>query len=176
MEILIIGGVLVVIMVIVSTQIKKAAARAFEEEVIETDDFSIIKPAGLMNPIRDDSPYVFEAYSKEYGDKNERNIWRAQVYLTVDRNLDFTEAGKKAKSEADKILSEEIVKDAPAGQKIQLLEGEKIEDNVTFYLFYKIVESKKQRKTYSLQVKILKAFQDEFLDRVEKMSRSFHLK
>jgi hypothetical protein len=176
MEILIIGGVLVVIMVIISTQIKKAAARAFEKEVIETEDFTIIKPAGLMNPIRNDSPYAFEAYSKEYGDKNERNIWRAQAYLTVDRNLNFTEASKKAKSETDKILSEEMVKDAPASQKIQLLEGEKIEDNVAFCLFYKIVESKKQRKTYSLRVKVLKAFQDEYLSRVEEMSRSFQLK
>ena len=52
MEILIIGGVLVVIMVIISTQIKKAAASAFEREVIETDDFRIVKPSGLMNPIR----------------------------------------------------------------------------------------------------------------------------
>lgn len=176
MEILIIGGILVVIMVIVSTQIKKAAARAFEAEVIETDDFKIVKPAGLMNPIRDVSEYAFEAYSKEYGEKKERNIWRAQVYLTVSEGLNFTPISENAKAEADKILLEEIVKDAPAGQKIQLLKGEKVEDNVSFYVFHKIVESKKQKKTFDLQVKILKAFQDDYLGRVEEMSNSFRLK
>ncbi len=165
-----------VIMVIVSTQIKKSAARAFEAEIIETDDFRIVKPTGLMNPIRPVSEYAFEAYSKEYGEKKERNIWRAQVYLTISEGLNFIQVGENAKSETDKILSEEIAKDAPAGQKIRLLEGEKIEDDVSFYVFHKIVESKKQQKVYDLQVKILKAFQDEYLSRVEEMSNSFRLK
>ena len=164
------------IMVIISTQIKKSAARAFEQEIIETDDFSIIKPLSLMNPLRDVSEYAFEAYSKEYGEKKERNIWKAQVYLTVSKGLNFTQVSENAKSETDKILSEEVVKDAPAGQKIRLLEGEKMEDNASFYVFHKIVESKKQQKTYNLQVKILKAFQDEYLGRVEEMSNSFCLK
>ncbi len=176
MEILIIGGFLVVIMVIVSTQIKRAAARAFEKEIIETDDFKIVKPAGLMNPIRSDSEYAFEAYSKEYGEKKERNIWRAQVYLTVSEGLNFSRASENARLETDKILSEEVVKDAPAGQKIRLLKSEKIEDKVSFYVFHKIVESEKQQKTFDLQVKILKAFQDEYLSRVEEMSNSFRLK
>ena len=176
MEILIIGGVLVVIMVIVSTQIKKAASRAFEEEAIETEDFAMIKPAGLMNPLRDASIYAFEAYSKDYGEKNERNVWKAQVYLTVENDLNFLQASNKAKAEAGEILSEETVKNAPEGQRIQLLEGEKTEDNISFYVFYKIVESKKQRKTYSLQAKILKAFQEEYLSRIERMSDSFRLK
>lgn len=176
MEILIIGGVLVVIMVIVSTQIKKAAARAFDEEVVETDEFTIIKPAGLMTPLRGASAYAFEAYSKDYGDKNERNIWRAQVYLTVEDGLNFSQASDKDKAEAGEISSEETVKDAPAGQKIRLLEGEITEDNISFYVFYKIVESSKQRKTYSLQAKILKAFQDDYSGKIEQMSDSFRLK
>lgn len=164
------------IMVIVSTQIKKSAARAFEEEIIETDEFSIIKPSGLMNPIRDVSEYAFEAYSKEFGEKKERNIWRAQVYLTVSEGLNFIQVGENAKSEADKILSEEILKDAPAGQKIRLLESEETENNASFYVFHKIVENEKQRKIYDLQVKILKGFQDEYSSRVEEMLNSFRLK
>ncbi len=176
MEILIIGGVLVVIMVIISTQIKKSAAQAFEREIIETDDFSIVKPAGLMNPIRDASAYAFEAYSKEYGEKKERNIWRAQVYLTVSEDLNFASVGKNAKSEADKILSEKVGTDAPEGQKIRLLESEKTEDDTSFYVFHKIVESEIQQKVYDLQIKILKSFRDEYLGRVEEMLNSFCLK
>lgn len=164
------------IMVIISTQIKRSAARAFEREIIETNDFQIVKPSGLMTPIRDVSEYAFEAYSKEYGEKKERNIWRAQVYLTVSEGLNFTKVSENAKAEADTILSEEIVKDAPAGQKIRLLESEKIEDNVSFYVFHKIIESKKQQKIYDLQIRILKAFQEEYLGKVEEMSNSFRLK
>jgi len=176
MEILIIGGVLVVIMVIISTNIKKSAARAFEMEIIETDDFRIVKPTGLMSPIRDASEYAFEAYSKDYGEKKERNIWRAQVYLTVSEGLNFVQVGENAKSEADKILSEKIEIDAPEGQKIRLIEGEKIEDNASFYVFHKIVESEKQQKIYDLQIKILKAFRDEFTGRVDEIMNSFRLK
>ncbi len=175
MEILIIGGVLVLIMVIVSTQIKKAAATAFEKEVVETDDFRIVKPSGLMNPIRDASEYAFEAYSKDYGEKKERNIWQAQVYLTVSKDLNFVQVCKNAKSKGN-ILSEKFEKDAPAGQKIRLLESEESENNVSFYVFHKIGESDKQQQVYDLQIKILKGFRDVYAERVDEILNSFHLK
>ena len=163
------------IMVIVSTQIKKAAATAFEREVVETDEFRIVKPLGLMNPIRDTSEYAFEAYSKDYGDKKERNIWQAQVYLTVDDDLNFAQICKNAKSKGN-ILSEKFETDAPAGQKIRLLEIEEIEKYVSFYVFRKIVESEKQQKVYDLQIKILKAFRDVYAERVDEILNNFHLK
>ena len=176
MEILIIGGVLVLIMVIVSTQIKKSAARAFEREIIETDDFSLVKPAGLMNPIRPVSEYAFEAYSKDFGEKKERNIWQAQVYLTVSKGVNFAQVCKNAKSKADKILSEKFETDAPAGQKTRLLESEEIEKDASFYVFRKIVESEKQQKVYDLQIKILKAFRDIYEGSVDEILNSFRLK
>ena len=43
MEILIIGGILVIIMAAVSTAIKKNAATAYEAETIEKEEFSIEK-------------------------------------------------------------------------------------------------------------------------------------
>ena len=175
MEILIIGGVLVLIMVIVSTQIKKSAAIAFEREVVETDDFRIVKSSGLMNPIRDTSEYAFEAYSKDYGEKKERNIWQAQVYLTVSKDLNFAQVCKNAKSKGN-ILSEKFETDAPAGQKIRLLESEESENNVSFYVFRKIVESDKQQKVYDFQIKILKGFRDVYAERVDEILNSFHLK
>ncbi len=176
MEILIIGVVLVVIMVIVSTKIKNSAARAFEPEIIETDEFSLVKPTGLVNPIRDASEYAFEAYSRDYGEKNERNIWQAQVYLTVSEDLNFKQVCKKVKSESDKVLSEKYGTDTPENQKIQLLETEKSEGDSSFYIFHKIVESFGQKKVYDLQIKILQAFRDDYKKRVDEMLNSFRLK
>ena len=175
MEILIIGGVVVLIMVIVSTQIKKSAARAFEREIIETDDFRIVKPSGLMNPIRSVSEYAFEAYSKDYGEKKERNIWQAQVYLTVSKDLNFVQVCKNAKLKG-KILSKKFETDASAGQKIRLLESEESGKDASFYVFQKIVESEKQQKVYDLQIKILKAFRDVYAERVDEILNNFHLK
>ena len=77
MELLIPGLLLVALMVYASTKIKKAAAAAYEPESIETDRFAITKPEGMINPVNDDSPYLFEAYTKDFGvddQKNERQV------------------------------------------------------------------------------------------------------
>ncbi len=176
MEILIIGGIFVALMVVISTKIKKNAAKAFERESIETEDFRIIKPEGFINPIRDDSKFAFEAYSKEFGEKDERNIWKAQVYLTVSAGLTFAAVCKNAKQETGEILSENFLKDAPEGEKICLIESEKAEREVVFYEFRKIVESRKQQKTYDLKISILKAFRDDYVSKVNELMNSFQLK
>ncbi len=176
MEILIIGGVLVLIMVIVSTQIKKSAAQAFESEVIETENFRIVKPDGFIHPIRDKSAFVFEAFTKDFGEKGERNIWKAQAYLTVSDGLNFASECKKAKSKTGRILSEKIVKDAPVAGKICLLESEKTENDIAFTEFHKIIESRKQRKTYDLRITVLQSFRAELIGKVDELISSFQLK
>ena len=176
MEILIIGGVLVVIMVIVSTQIKKSAARAFEPEVVETADFRIVKPFGFMHPLRDDSEYEFEAYSKDFGERNESNIWRAQVCLTASAERNFAVICELARKQNDVILSEKTLENAPDDEKICLIESEKTDNEIEFYEFRKIVESRKQSKTYDLQILVLKSFRAEYSDRIDELTNSFRLK
>lgn len=176
MEIFIVGGIVVVIMVIVSTQIKKSAARAFEREIIETEDFAIVKPEGFINPLREDSKYAFEAYSKEFGENDERNTWRAQIYLTVAAGLKIAAICEAAKLESDKILSEKILKNSISDEKICLIESEKIEEEIEFYEFRKIVESENKQKTYDLRISVLKSFRDQFSDRINELENSFRLK
>lgn len=176
MEILIIGGILVLIMVVVSTQIKKSAARAFEREIIETDNFRIVKPEGFINPIRERSAYLFEAYTKDFGEKSERNIWKAQAYLTVSENSNFASECKNAKNKTETILSEKIDKDATAAGKICLLESEKVEKEFRFNEFHKIVESKKQRRIYDLRIMVLHSFREELIGRIDEMINSFQVK
>lgn len=176
MEILIIGGVLVALMIFVSTKIKKSAAQAFESEVIEKENFRLVKPDGFIHPLREDSDYVFEAYSKEFGEKNERNIWRAQIYISVLEGLNFNSACKIIKKEDGKILSEKVLKDTADGEKVCLIEKEISKDDTAFFEFQKIIESRKQQRIYNLKILVLKPFRQEFEEKVDELISSFQLK
>ena len=103
MEILILGILIVALMVFVSTKIKKNAAQAFEREIIETEEFSLIKPEGLLHPLRDNSEFAFEAYSKEFGDEDLRNFWRANAELLVHDGKSLKTVCAEIKNFADEI-------------------------------------------------------------------------
>ena len=175
MEILIIGGVLVALMVLISTKIKKSAAQAFESEIIEGDGFRLVKPAGFIHPLRDVSDFAFEAYSKEFGEKSERNVWKAQIYVTASEGLNLVSIRKNIKQETGKILSEKVLKDTGDGQKICLFEKETSNDDAAFFEFRKIVESRKQNRTFDLKILILKSFRAEFVGRVDEFINNFQL-
>ena len=173
MEILIVGVVIVALMAYVSTKIKKSAAEAFEPEKIETEDFVIDKPEGFINPLNDNTPFAFEAYTKGLGE-NEAKIFRqAHARLRVISNSDFQTVCKNAKSAAGDITSKNFVEDAPDGQKIFVIEGRKTEGEVEFYNLWKIVESSPRRKIYELQISVLETFRVDFEDKANEMIESF---
>jgi hypothetical protein len=68
MELLIPGLALVALMVYASTRLKKATALALEPEQIETEHFSISKPAGFINVVSPDNGLLLQAYTKEFAD------------------------------------------------------------------------------------------------------------
>ena len=175
MEILIIGGIVVALMVLVSTKIKKNAAQAFESEIIETENFRLVKPAGFIHPLRDVTDYAFEAYSKEFGEKGQRNIWRAQAYITVSDGLNFNTERKNSKQKEDKILLDTVLKDAAEGEKICLMEKETSDDGSKYFEYRKIIESRKHQKTYNLKILVLAAFKDDFSGRAAELVNSFQL-
>lgn len=82
MELLIPGLILVALMVYASTRIKRSAAKAYEQEAIETDGFRLVKPEGYLNPLRDRSDYLFEAYSKEFGREEADKLNESAIYIT----------------------------------------------------------------------------------------------
>lgn len=175
MEILIIGGIVVALMVLVSTRIKKSAAQAYGSEIIETGEFRLIKPAGFVHPLRDVSDYAFEAYSKEFGEKNQRDVWRAQAYMTVSEGLNLNAERKNSKGKDDKILSDKVLKDAVDGEKVCLIEKETLNDGSKYFEYRKIIESRKQQKTYNLKILVLVSFKDEFKSRIDELVGSFQL-
>src|SRR5687768_214257 len=91
MELLIPGLILVALMVYVSTRIKKSAARAYEVETVDTPEFHIEKPDGMLNPLNDQSPYAFEAYSRDFGRDGNGNIRQLAADLCVIENASAAE-------------------------------------------------------------------------------------
>jgi hypothetical protein len=82
MEIWIVGGIIVALMIYASTKIKKAAASAYEREVIEAEDFAIVKPEGFISLV--DSAFAFEAQSKEFGESEAaEDLYRARAWIAV---------------------------------------------------------------------------------------------
>jgi len=176
MEIFIVGLVVVALMVYASTKIKKTAAAAFEREEIETEDFRLIKPEGYIHPFKENSPLAFEAYTKDFGFEEAKDFRRSRATLNVISNADFETVCKNAKKTADKITSKKFVEDAPAGQKIFLLENEKSENGVKFFTFWKIVESRTRRKIYQFQVSVLEEYREELAEAAGEMVGSFAVK
>ena len=175
MEILIVGVVIVALMAYASTKIKKSAAQAFEREEIETEKFSITKPAGFIHPLNDESAFAFEAYSKDLGTNAARNIRRARATLRVVSNVEFQTVCRDSKKSAGVITSKKFVEDAPDG-KIFLFESEKTENEVKIFSFWKIVEGNEPRRIYELEVAVLEDYLEEFAGKAGEMIDSFAVK
>jgi hypothetical protein len=174
MEIFIVGLAVVALMVYVSTKIKKSAAAAYEPETVETEEFKVYKPEGFIHPLNDDSGFAFVANSKEWG-KNEASKFRqAKAAVQLISNSDFKTVCEKAKKSVGKIVSKRYVENAPAGQRIFLLEGETFEETVKIMTFWKIVENK--QKIYELKAAVIEAYAEDFGDRINALTESFTVK
>ena len=106
MEILILGGLLVALMVYVSTRIKRTAAGAFEEEKIETKEFSITKPAGFIIIESGDPDVPFAAYSKEYGMDEADLIRQVTAILKIHKGNTLEQVSLPIKQNASRIVDE----------------------------------------------------------------------
>lgn len=173
MEILIIGGIVVIIMVIVSTRIKRSAAQAYEPETIETEEFSVEKPEGFLYPLREPPDFPFEAYSKLFGERSTRNIWRARARLRINEGSKLDEiAGEVAGSES--VTGSEI-SEGSEGREARI-ESRRTEDETEYVVRRRIVESKANGKTYELRATMLVPYNEEYSGRIEALLDSFEVK
>lgn len=148
MEIFIIGIIIVGLMVYVSTKIKKVAKTAYEREIFDGGKFTIIKPEGFLIPLNENSPFVFEARSKEFGDDEARDFYKCLAIVTE-------------KNGTDKNESTEI---------------ETAEKNVALKVFRKSLADLQNDKTYELEIKVLPDYTEEFAEKINEMRDSFQLK
>ncbi|HEY0428063.1 MAG TPA: hypothetical protein VGC76_09810 [Pyrinomonadaceae bacterium] len=164
--------VFVVILFSISSRVKKAAKLAFESETIETDEFSIVKPEGFINPINDESRFNFEAYSKDFGTGDAEALRQAHIFISVSTGKNFAEVCEETKKSAGKILMDGISE----SDNSYLIKSEETTENAPAYNFYKIIESERNQKAYELKITILQDFLDDYQNRVDETLRSFRLK
>ena len=176
MEILIIGGLFVALMVYVSTKIKRSAAQAFEAEKIETDDFVIEKPDGFLHPLRDPPDYPFEAYSKTYGERSTRNIWRARTRLRISDGSNLKAHVQEIKKGEEKIESKKKLDDLPEGQVGVIVRSTKTDDEVDYKVLRKVIQNKPKNKIYELKTTIMEPYGEEFTEKACDFMRGFVVK
>jgi hypothetical protein len=98
MELLIPGLVLVALMIYASTRIKRTAAKAFEAETIETDEFVIQKPAGFLHNLNAAPDNVFEAYSKDFSSEHpELRIGNVSIQRLEGQTVDASAEAELAR-------------------------------------------------------------------------------
>ncbi len=168
MEILIPGLILVALMVWASTKIKKVAAKAYEPETIETDDFVINKPAGFLTVIGGDPQLAFESYSKEFGSENAAEFRKATARIKV------SDAGTRR---GNPHTGDEIVSDVSKkidGRSYRVTEARRTVKNVEFQVFRKSAET--NGRIVKLEVVALNETTEEFLRDIESMLLSFEVK
>jgi hypothetical protein len=170
MELLIPGLILVALMVYASTRIKRTAARAFEAETVETDEFVVQKPDGFLNVLNLDPELSFEAYSKDFGTKGDLDIRAATAKLRVrdDSTVDDLIKEIASKTEVTNQLNE-VVGDV----HYRVIEGELTKGEAEYRVLYKLAEH--ADKTYELEVAALRSV-PETLRKAEALFDSFELK
>ncbi len=102
MELLIPGLILVALMAYASTRIKRSAARAFESETIETDEFVIQKPEGFLNVLNGDPKFAFESYSKPYGQEPAQEFRQCTAKLRIIENSGLAKVTADIKNSGDR--------------------------------------------------------------------------
>jgi hypothetical protein len=169
MEILIIGVFVVALMIYTSTRIKKSAAQAYEEETVETDEFSLVKPEGFLNPIRRESEFAFEAYSKDYGEDDAETIRQGLITVKVFTDQKFAQVCKLTRQSVDQVLSEENV-----DNRTFWLKGIKTEKDIDTEIYHKIIAE--NQKVFDLKITLLAKVEADYIERTEKALESFRVK
>lgn len=167
MEILIPGLALVALMVYVSTRIKRSAAKAFDEEVVETDEFAITKPEGFIMPAGAKN-VSFAAYSKEFGTDRADSIRRVTAELRV--HLQSLEAVRDSiVAAASKVVSEQHL-----ANRSMILETETVENGFTLETERRLIE--KKGKVFELSVTAIPENREEQQRNIDTLLASFEVK
>lgn len=149
MEILIVGVIVVAIMAYVSTKIKKAASEAYEQENVETEYFRLIKPEHFIIPVKDKSEFAFETHTKDYGEDLAENFRQSWAVVREKNGIE---------------------------DDAEVLESERVEDNVTLKTFSKTLINRSVDKSFELEITLLPDYEEKYADGIKLMLDSFHLK
>ncbi len=146
MEILIIGGLVVALMVYLSTKIKNEAKRAYEKEVFETKEFKLTKPDDFIIPIKEVSEFALEAFSKELSENEEtEDYYQCRATVKIEDGI------------------------------VDLNESE-IEEAEPLKIFRKILINQDLKKSFRLEIFVLQEYEEKYLNGINLMLNSFSIK
>ena len=168
MEILIPGLALVALMVYVSTRIKRSAAKAFDEEVVETEDFTIKKPEGFLIP-NEANGLAFAAYSKEFGTGDAGSVRQVAAELRIHPGKTPEAVRDTIVAEASKVVSEQHL----AGGAM-ILETETTENGVLLETERRLVE--KEGRLFEFAVTALSETKEAQQRNIDTLLSSFEVK
>ena len=168
MEILIPGLALVALMVYVSTRIKRSAAKAFDEEVVDTDEFTITKPEGLLVPI-EESDLSFAAYSKEFGTGDAGSVRQLSAELRKYEGSTVEAVREAVVAAAIKLVSEQHLTGGA-----MILETEESEKGILVEAERRLVE--KEGKVFELAVTALSETKEAQQRNIDTLLSSFEVK
>lgn len=170
MEIWIIGGAIVGLMIYASTRIKRNAAAAFAEEQIDTDEFSLVKPEGFLNPVVREEFLAFYAYSKDYGEEGKAEKSRqCLIKLKILAGRSLAQIAKDIKGKFDQTLREE-----KAGADTIILTGERAEQEIETLYYHKLIA--RDERVFDLEMAVLSDYRENYEAKAEKLLESFHVK
>lgn len=170
MEILFIGIIIVALMAYASTKIKKSAAAAFNEEEIETNEFSLTKPEGFLNPVQNEEFLAFYAYSKEFGeDEGAEKIRQGEIKLRKLAGRPLAEIAREKRADFDRLISEN---EHDSGA-IKLI-GEKTHGDAKL-IVHELLTSRGET-VFDLELTVLSEYEEKFTTAAERLFGSFWLK
>lgn len=170
MEILILGIILVAIMVWASTRIKRTAAAAFDAETVETEHFTIKKPDGWLSVVEPKAPYLFEAYTKDFGAPPNEGIRLGTASVeAIDDSVDEIVARETVDGEVIDELREIV-----GGHHYRVVEMTLSEDDVDRLEWLKFADA--GDAVYTFRVKVLADATDAFRRDIEAMVDSFEIR
>ncbi|MGD9588947.1 MAG: hypothetical protein AB7Q37_02220 [Pyrinomonadaceae bacterium] len=172
MEFLIPGLILVGFMVWASTRIKRNAARAFEEETVETEEFSLVKPEGFLSHAEPPAGLLFSAYSKEYGRDDAESLRQAVAEVRRFDGAAFDDIREAAKQDGAGLVSEQTGVIAERRCANIVVEGRA--KGVAIETYHKIIAG--ERAVYQLSVSVLSDHRDDLSAKVDRFIDSFALK
>lgn len=172
MEILIPGLILVALMVYASTKIKRSAARAYEEEKIDHERFSLIKPEGFIEPIRSEAEPAFLAYTKDFGVDEAADIRIATAEVRIYQDSSISRRREAIASLGIEIKTDRSFQLGPL-PALQIV-ADRDENGAAIDIYYLLVG--KNGDVLELKTELLRSYEEEYRKRVEKILDSFELK
>lgn len=171
MELLIPGLVLVALMVYASTRIKRATAKAFEREEIDTDDFTLVKPEGFLHLLNGDPAFAFQAYSKEFGTNGSSETRQATIDIRKIVDRSFREVCEDIKNSGQLIDDKAFQLDEMHEWSVEIEAHGDDADAINHFL---IVEA--PAGVFEIRTTVLKEHNDDFRRRVDELEESFAVK